>query len=249
MIIENEFTVPVHPDRALDLLTDVPRIAPCVPGVTLTEARPDRSYDGTASVRLGPVALTFDGTARIEEIDEAAQTARVSAEGKDKKGRGRATADVTFKITPDGEASRVSVTTDLALTGTVAQYGRASGLITEVANQIIADFVRNLEAELQSGGDTAAAPPAATNETATADADASGKTAGGAAAGGAAAGTAAGGRAASGAGAAAAQSGERTASAGTQRPPPQPRPASQLSGFLILRRALFSWLRKLFARK
>lgn len=241
MIIENEFTVPVHPDRALDLLTDVPRIAPCVPGVTLTEARPDRSYDGTASVRLGPVALTFDGTARIEEIDEAAQTARVTAEGKDKKGRGRATADVTFKITPDGDASRVSVTTDLALTGTVAQYGRASGLITEVANQIIADFVRNLEAELQSGGETGATSPAASDETATAAATADsapGTPAGGTTPDGAAAGSAA-----------AAQSAERASSAGAQQQPREPRPASQLSGFAILRRALFAWLRKLFTRK
>lgn len=163
MIIENSFEVAVAPDRALDLLTDVPAIAPCIPGVALTETLGDDRYRGTASVRLGPVSLSFAGEARIVEIDRAARTARVEAEGADQKGRGRARADVTFALAPAGEGTKVDVRSDVTLSGQVAQYGRASGLITEVAKQIIGEFSRNLEARLAGStdaGEAAAAEPA-----------------------------------------------------------------------------------------
>lgn len=148
MQIENVFTVPLPPDRALDTLTDVPRIAPCLPGVELTQVNDDGSFEGTAKVRLGPVSLTFAGKARIEEIDRDAKTARVAAEGADQKGRGRANAVVTFALSPHGAGTQVDVTSDINLSGSVAQYGRASGLIKEIANQIIAQFTANLEADL-----------------------------------------------------------------------------------------------------
>jgi carbon monoxide dehydrogenase subunit G len=152
MQIENVFTVPLPPDRALDTLTDVPRIAPCLPGVELTQVNDDGSFEGTAKVRLGPVSLSFSGKARIEEIDRDARTARVVAEGADQKGRGRANAVVTFALTPHEGGTQVDVTSDINLSGSVAQYGRASGLIKEVANQIIAQFTANLEADLSSQG-------------------------------------------------------------------------------------------------
>jgi uncharacterized protein len=152
MIIENSFEVPIAPDRALAVLTDVPAIAPCIPGVQLTEDLGDGAYRGTASVRLGPVALSFGGEARIAEIDREARTARVEAEGADQKGRGRARATVTFTLAPSGEGARVDVRSDVTLSGQVAQYGRASGLIKSVANEIIADFARNLESKLKADG-------------------------------------------------------------------------------------------------
>jgi len=151
MIIENSFEVPIGRARALDLLTDVPTVARCIPGVTLNETLGDGAHKGTAAVRLGPVALSFAGSARIVETDRDAGTARVEAEGADQKGRGQARANVTFSLVPAGEGTRVDVVTDLTLSGQIAQYGRASGLIKEVANQIIADFVRNLEAKLAAG--------------------------------------------------------------------------------------------------
>lgn len=151
MQIENSFTVSMPPDEALETLTDVPRIAPCLPGVTLTETHEDGSYSGTASVRLGPVSLSFAGRARIEEIDREARTARVTAEGADQKGRGRASAKVSFAMAPHQDGTEVTVRSDINLTGAVAQYGRASGLIKEVANQIISEFVHNLETELPAG--------------------------------------------------------------------------------------------------
>lgn len=161
MIIENSFEVPLAPDRALDVLTDVPVIAPCIPGVTLTETLGDGAYAGTASVRLGPVALSFAGKARIVEVDRDGGTARVEAEGADAKGRGHARANVTFALTPAGEGAKVDVRSDVTLSGQVAQYGRATGLINEVANQIIGEFARNLEAKLgETGPEASAQAPA-----------------------------------------------------------------------------------------
>ena len=162
MQIENAFTVSLAPDAALAMLTDVPRIAPCLPGVTLDTVNDDGSYEGKATVRLGPVALSFSGKARIEAIDATAHTARVTAEGADQKGRGRASATVDFAILPHAAGSEVKVVSQINLTGAVAQYGRATGLIKEVANQIIAEFTRNLEAELAASApaDDVATPTA-----------------------------------------------------------------------------------------
>ena len=158
MQLNNSFTVPADPATAWNILLDVPRIAPCMPGAELTEVVGDRAYKGNAKLRVGPVSLTFSGEAEITEIDEAARTAKVRARGNDTKGRGGAEVEVVFKLSEDGDASRVDITTELNLSGSVAQYGRASGLIDAIAGQIISDFAKNLEAEI--GADAAPAPAA-----------------------------------------------------------------------------------------
>lgn len=148
MQLNNSFTVPADPATAWKILLDVPRIAPCMPGAELTEVVGERAYKGNAKLRVGPVSLTFSGEAEITEIDEAGRTAKVRARGNDTKGRGGAEAEVVFKLSEDGGASRVDITTELNLSGSVAQYGRASGLIDAIAGQIISDFAKNLEAEI-----------------------------------------------------------------------------------------------------
>ncbi len=158
MQLNNSFTVPADPVTAWNILLDVPRIAPCMPGAELTEVVGDRAYKGNAKLRVGPVSLTFSGEAEITEIDEAARTAKVLARGNDTKGRGGAEVEVVFKLSEDGDASRVDITTELNLSGSVAQYGRASGLIDAIAGQIISDFAKNLEVEI--GADEAPAPAA-----------------------------------------------------------------------------------------
>jgi carbon monoxide dehydrogenase subunit G len=158
MELQNSFTVAADLDTAWQVLLDVPRIAPCMPGAELTEALDDRHFKGNAKLRVGPVALTFAGEAELTEVDDAAHTAKVSAQGNDTKGRGAARADVTFALVADGGNTRVDITTDLNLTGSVAQYGRAAGLIDAIAGQIIADFAKNLEAQM--GSEPAAAPVA-----------------------------------------------------------------------------------------
>jgi uncharacterized protein len=144
MRINNSFVVAAPPERAWQVLLDVPRIAPCLPGARLTEVLgPDR-YKGEAAVKLGPVQLQFGGEAQISAIDPAARSARVTARGADRKGRGSAAAIVNFSLVAEGPGTRVTVDTDLTLAGSIAQYGRASGLIKEIASELISQFAANL---------------------------------------------------------------------------------------------------------
>ncbi len=160
MQIETSFTVPVPPEQAWPLLLDVPRIAPCLPGAELTESLGERRYRGRATVKVGPVQLAFAGEAEIVDLDEAARTARVVAKGQDTRGRGNASASVAFALAPEGAGTRIDVRTDLQLVGAVAQYGRAAGLLKEIANQLVKQFSDNLRAEIGAGGSLAAAPAA-----------------------------------------------------------------------------------------
>ena len=158
MQLTNSFTVPAEPARAWAILLDVPRIAPCMPGAELTEVVDDRTYKGNAKVRVGPVSLSFAGTAQITDIDEAAHKAHVVASGSDAKGRGGAQADVDFTMVADEAGTRVDIVTELTLSGSVAQYGRASGLIEEIARQIVDQFAGNLRELVEAEGGAPAAP-------------------------------------------------------------------------------------------
>ena len=159
MEFDNSFEVPLPPDQTWRVLMDIERIAPCMPGAQLTEKVDDRTYKGTVAVRLGPVALSFAGTARFEEIDDAARTARVKANGTDAKGRGGANSTVTFSIEPAGTGSKVLVHTDLAMSGSVAQYGRGVGMIQAVASQLIKQFATSLQAMIDDEPKATPVPP------------------------------------------------------------------------------------------
>src|SRR5215472_18749475 len=124
MEFDNSFEVPLPPAEAWDVLMDVKRVAPCMPGAKLTEIVDERTFKGTVGVRLGPVALTFAGTAQFESVDAAARRARIKANGSDAKGRGGAMAIVDFALKEAGSGSAVLVHTNLTLSGSVAQYGR-----------------------------------------------------------------------------------------------------------------------------
>ena len=154
MELENRFIVPLGRPDAMRVLTDVPRIAPCIPGASLTGEK-DGLYSGQANVRLGPVALSFAGTASITSIDNDAHTAQVKAQGSDKKGRGQAEAIMTFALVEaENGQTEVIVRTDVLLSGSIAQYGRASGLINVVAGQIVSQFSENLKTDiLEKQGD------------------------------------------------------------------------------------------------
>jgi carbon monoxide dehydrogenase subunit G len=148
MEINNSFDVPLPPADAWKVLMDIPRIAPCMPGAELTGVVDKDTYNGKVSVKLGPVALTFGGQVKFTHIDEANHKARVKAQGKDSKGRGGANASVDFHLEPSAAGTRVLVKTDLTLSGAVAQYGRASGMIQDVAQQLIGQFADCLKAQL-----------------------------------------------------------------------------------------------------
>lgn len=159
MRIENSFLVPAPIDQVWDVLLDVPRVAPCVPGAQLTEVLGGDRYRGQAAVKLGPVQLLFGGEAQLSAVNSTAHSARITAKGSDRKGRGAASAVMNFNLAAENEVTtRVNVETDLTLTGSVAQYGRATGLVKEVANELVRQFSTNF------GGLLAENPVAASKE-------------------------------------------------------------------------------------
>jgi carbon monoxide dehydrogenase subunit G len=153
--VENSFLVPAGLEEAWAILVDVPRVAPCIPGAEITAVIDDVTYQGVARVKLGPVQLVFNGEAKLDEVDPVARTSRLIARGGDTKGRGSVQSDMRFALAPEGEQTRVSVTTDISLAGTVAQYGRGAGVIRELCNQLTAQFARNLAAQIEGRADTA----------------------------------------------------------------------------------------------
>ena len=140
MEFDNSFEVPLPLSQAWAVLMDIQGIAPCMPGAELTEVVDATTYKGRIAVRLGPVALTFAGTVKFEDIDAANYTAKVKAQGSDAKGRGGAHAEASFRLEPIPEGSRVLVHTNLTLSGAVAQYGRGVGIIQSTAGALIQQF-------------------------------------------------------------------------------------------------------------
>lgn len=123
MKIHNSFEVPVGVPEAWKLLIDVENVVTCLPGATVNEVVDGSTYKGTFSVRLGPIALTFRGTARLDEVDEQAFAVRVKGKAIDTKGRGGANTDMCFELQPKDGSTLVLLQTDLQLSGAVAQYG------------------------------------------------------------------------------------------------------------------------------
>lgn len=148
MRLENTFDVPVAPAEAWRILTDVERVAPCVPGARLTEVLDDDAYKGTMQVKLGPVSLAFDGKAQFIERDDDAHTAKLRANGRETRNRGTADADVAFALEPQGDGTLVRIETELQLSGPVAQYGRSQGVILSVSEEMIDRFAAALKRDI-----------------------------------------------------------------------------------------------------
>jgi uncharacterized protein len=175
MELVNDFTVNVPVDEAWVTLTDLERIAPCLPGAQLQEVDGD-VYRGVVKVKVGPILAQFKGEAHFVERDVADHRAVIKAKGRDTGGKGNAEATITASMTAEGSATtKVSVTTDLSITGKVAQFGR--GAMADVSTKLLGQFVDNLEATVltgqgpggapgsdvpSSGGSTNGAPAAAT---------------------------------------------------------------------------------------
>jgi uncharacterized protein len=159
MKIQNSFRVDLPVAGAWTTLLDIPAVVPCMPGAELLAVEDERTYRGQVRVKLGPVAVAFQGRAKLEDVDEAARTVRVKASGTETKGRGSAQADVLFRLNPDGGGTKVDIDTDVNLAGAVAQYGRAQGVIADVAQVVIDTFADNLRKQIaaQQPGPGAAA--------------------------------------------------------------------------------------------
>jgi uncharacterized protein len=154
--LDNSFTVPVPPEHAWDVLLDVERIAPCMPGASVTSVEGDE-VAGQVKVKLGPLSLAYKGTAKFTERNQENHTIAIEASGKETRGAGTASATVQAGLKPgDAEGQTVvSIHTSLNVTGRPAQFGRS--LLPEVSGKLIAQFAANLEALISAASTTAAA--------------------------------------------------------------------------------------------
>lgn len=149
MDLHHEFVVEVPIAEAWATLTDVERIAPCLPGAQLTEVEGD-VYRGQVKVKVGPILAQFKGQASFSSLDEAARVAVLKAEGRDTTGKGNAAATITARLTElTPTSTQCVVDTDLAISGKVAQFGR--GALADVSDRLLAQFVENLNTLIASG--------------------------------------------------------------------------------------------------
>ena len=152
MELTNEFRVTAPPDEAWSALTDVERIAPCLPGAELQEVSGDE-YRGVVKVKVGPITAQYKGAATFVEKDDANRRAVLRAEGRDTRGQGNASATITATLEPDGDGTLVKVVTDLTVTGKVAQFGR--GVLADVSAKLMQQFADRLQSDVLSGNDLA----------------------------------------------------------------------------------------------
>ncbi len=168
MNLENDFAVDAPIERTWETLLDVARVARCLPGATLESEAKDGVYRGNMQVKLGPMTMRYEGTAHFTEIDELNRTTKIVVKSKEGKGQGIADATIHSRLERvHPEATRVTVQTDLRVTGRAAQFGR--GIMEDVASRMMSDFAEQLEQEIlrsstpaatNGAGEPPAAPPA-----------------------------------------------------------------------------------------
>jgi uncharacterized protein len=161
--LTNEMVVPASVDDAWAVMLDIERVAPCLPGASIDGSDGDE-YRGTMKIKLGPITSSFAGTLKVEEADEAAHRTVLSARARDSRGQGTAAATITSTMAPAEEGARVTVDTDLRVTGPAASFGR--GVMQDVSARLMGQFAECLAAEMGTGaaerrsdaGDGQAAP-------------------------------------------------------------------------------------------
>ena len=164
MKIENSFTVDAPVDEAWSLLTDIPTIAPCLPGAKLT-GEVDGVYSGGVKVKVGPVTAEYKGSAEFVEKDDENHKAVINGKGRDTRGAGNAQALITAVMEQVGDQTRVDIVTDLKVSGKVAQFGR--GVMQDVSEKLLGQFAECLATKIgdEDTVDAVAAASAAAAET------------------------------------------------------------------------------------
>ncbi len=163
MKINNEFTVGAPIQQAWDTMLNLERIAPCLPGAAIQEEKDEGEYDGTMKVKIGPITANYKGTVKFEEVDEDNHRAVLQATGRDARGQGTASATIVSTLQEEGDGTKVSVETDMKLTGRAAQFGR--GIAQDVATKMLGQFASCLEEEITGGPEEGAAAAATAEPT------------------------------------------------------------------------------------
>jgi len=162
MRIENEFEVSAAPDRVYAFLLDVNRVATCLPGAELSEVVDPNTFRGKVRIKVGPITVAYNGTARISERDEANRVATLEAEGRETTGPGSARATARMSVEDGGAASRVRLDTDFTVAGRIANFGR--GVMEDVSKRLVSQMADCIKANLEVAEPAPAAPAAAAGE-------------------------------------------------------------------------------------
>jgi len=163
VILDNDFRVAIPPDQLWPLVRDLQRIAPCLPGGAITERIDADTYRGTITIRVGPITVSYAGVAKVLEVSPASGRMVMRCEGRETRGPGSASAEITIEIVSDQEGSSGHIRSDVTVTGRVAQFGRS--MMAEVGDRILEQFAKCVEATvtetaIRSDG-TPAAPASA----------------------------------------------------------------------------------------
>ena len=151
MILDNDFRVAIPPERLWPLLSDLEQIAPCLPGGTVTERVDGSTYRGNITIKVGPVTVSYAGVARVTELLPESGRMVMRCEGRETRGAGGASADITIEIAGGPEGSAGHIRSDVSVTGRVAQFGR--GMMAEVGDRILTEFARCVEATMTASAD------------------------------------------------------------------------------------------------
>jgi carbon monoxide dehydrogenase subunit G len=152
MKLENEFTVPASIDQAWAVLLDVPRVAPCLPGATVEPDQGDEGeYKGQMKIKIGPITASYKGTVKIQDADEANHTVAMRAQAKDARGQGTAAATITSTMEEVADGTKITVVTDMRVTGPAAQFGR--GVMQDVSAKLMTRFADCLAEQMQASPD------------------------------------------------------------------------------------------------
>jgi carbon monoxide dehydrogenase subunit G len=165
MQIESSFDVAAPPDAVYAFLLDINRVVGCVPGAELSEVVDPTTFKGRVKIKVGPITVAYNGTARIAERDEAARTATLQAEGRETTGPGSARASATMAVAGSGAGSEVRIATDFTVSGRVANFGR--GMMEDVSKRLVAQMADCIKGRLEAAqAETPAEPvPAQAPET------------------------------------------------------------------------------------
>jgi carbon monoxide dehydrogenase subunit G len=158
MKLENDFTVPASIDQAWAVLLDVPRVAPCLPGATVEPGGgEDGVFKGAMKIKIGPITASYKGTVKIESADETTHVVAMKAQAKDARGQGTAAATITSTMEEVADGTKVTVVTDMRITGPAASFGR--GVMQDVSAKLMGRFADCLAEEMRSDGAAAAPEP------------------------------------------------------------------------------------------